>query len=95
MLVLFQIFLMMALSSSLACSKLPGDKGQAERPEVTQAAPAALDKTTSEILTQEMLAGFPLVAAGPWQWGRVSLSPWGPVLTSPQTWAPRAREGCL
>lgn len=29
MLVLFQIFLMMALSSSLACSKLPGDKGQA------------------------------------------------------------------
>lgn len=29
MLVLFQIFLMMALSSSLACSKLPGGKGQA------------------------------------------------------------------
>lgn len=30
MLVLFQIFLMMALSSSLACSKLPGGKGRAE-----------------------------------------------------------------
>ena len=29
MLVLFQIFLMMALSSSLACSKLHGSKGQA------------------------------------------------------------------
>lgn len=29
MLVLFQIFLMMARSSSLACSKFPGDKGQA------------------------------------------------------------------
>lgn len=83
MLVLFQIFLMMALSSSLACSKLPGDKGQAARPQVTQAEPTALDKATSESLTQETLAGFPLVAAGPWLWGRASLSPWdSPALGS-------------
>lgn len=46
MLVLFQIFLMMALSSSLACSKLPGaghEKGRRgpEVAELDQVSPAA------------------------------------------------------
>lgn len=47
MLVLFQIFLIMALSSSLACSKLPASKGHAEQPEVTQPSRWSLTKPPS------------------------------------------------
>lgn len=75
MLVLFQIFLMMALSSSLACSKLPGDKGQAGA--------AVLDEATSEPLTQEM--SFTFVAAAvldAGNGGTLSLTPGRPTLGS-------------
>lgn len=75
MLVLFQIFLMMALSSSLACSKLPGDKGQAGA--------AVLDEATSEPLTQEMSFAFVAAAvldAG--NGGTLSLTPGRPTLGS-------------
>lgn len=88
MLVLFQIFLMMALSSSLACSKLPGDKGQAGA--------AVLDEATSEPLTQEMSFAFVAAAvldAG--NGGMLSLTPGRPTLGSrtqlSQALAPRAR----
>jgi hypothetical protein len=59
MLVLFQIFLMIALSSSLACSKLPGARDRQEWP---QCHLVILDKTTQfslslserQLLVQQM-----------------------------------------
>lgn len=65
MLVLFQIFLMMALSSSLACSKLPGGKGQAgEAPQSSRPSQLHLhSRLILPSLTQQMSPGGPFVAA--------------------------------
>ena len=55
MLVLFQTFLMMARSSSLACSKLPG---ATDRP--------GQQHLTGPPLAQQMVAGFSLWRLLPW-----------------------------
>ena len=69
MLVLFQTFLMMARSSSLACSKLPGAM---DRP--------GQQHLTGPPLAQQMVAGFSLWWLLPWAdfaGGERLLCPWG------------------
>lgn len=89
MLVLFQTFLMMARSSSLACSKLPG---ATDRP--------GQQHLTGPPLAQQTVAGFSLWQLLPWAqtlfWGGTIAVPLGqPSLRSrlPQALASSTQTG--